>query len=89
MELLVIKSLITKQNIFPLLNQPVRSSTNVCVPILFFADAGFDDNALMTGEGNKPAFNILRDLTKEDYRPCGVTMLGERKYTVARHFQLT
>jgi len=42
------------------LNKPVRSSTNVCVSILFFDDAKFDDNAVIIGDGSKPAFNIFR-----------------------------
>jgi hypothetical protein len=53
------------------LNKPERSSTKVCVSILFFDAAKFDDNGFITGEGSKPAFNILRDLINDDYRPCG------------------
>ncbi len=31
----------------------------VCVSILFFVESGFDDNGIITGEGNNPAFNIF------------------------------
>lgn len=53
------------------MNKPVRSSTNVCVSILFFDEAGFEDNGIILGDGNRPAFNILRVLINDDYRPCG------------------
>ena len=54
-----------------MINKPDRSSTNVCVSILFFDEAKVDDKGVITGDGNKPAFNILTDLLPNDYRPCG------------------
>ena len=49
-----------------LINQPVRISTNVWLLILFFEDAEFDDNELITGDGSKPALSILINLISDD-----------------------
>jgi hypothetical protein len=42
--------------------EPVRSSTNVSVSILFFDAATFDVRAMIVGDGNKPAFNITEPM---------------------------